>query len=72
MNVLKHNDQNFVIGKDEILYRIIDFPSGVVKGTEDQVDPKAFRLYRKNEHYISMISSGMPQRKRLSVKARLL
>lgn len=54
MKVIKDNDPRFVIAPEEMLYRVIDYPSGVAVRDKTKADPRAFRLFRKDEFYISL------------------
>mgnify|MGYP007104069078 CR=1 FL=1 len=54
MIVVKDKDPRFVISPDEMLYRVVDYPSGVAVNDKAKVDPRAFRLFRRNEYYISL------------------
>lgn len=54
MIVVKEKDTRFVISPEETLCRMIDYPSGVDAKDKERVDPRAFRLFRRDEYYISL------------------
>ena len=54
MIIVKEKDPRFVISPEETLFRVIDYPSGVDAKDKERVDARAFRLFRRDEYYISL------------------
>ena len=52
MSGQQQNTENFVVSDDETVYRLISSPSGYNEVTG--VSPDCFKLFRKNESYVSV------------------
>jgi hypothetical protein len=50
MSELQQDTAKFIVGDDEIVYRLISSPAGYNEITG--VSPDCFKLFRKNESYV--------------------